>query len=173
MSLWGKVTLALTVLMLAYSVLIFGTAFQIQNATGAMILDMRMFGTTPESVGEFIAALDQTGNHDLHNKLRKLDLLYPIIYGGFGLACSVWLYRGRTRFIVALFPIFAAFADLSENHMIKTIITQGGVPEAEIVARMSMFTHIKYAMIALGSVALTFGVFRLIRNKKEISNGMG
>lgn len=127
---------------------------------GLKPLDLRITGYSYEDVLYYLSWLDLEAAQILTTTVRRLDTSFPILLG---LALAGWLWqavgqRRAWRFVV-LVPFAYIAADLYENHLVGEILA-GILPSAELVARASLMTMLKWALLVLsfvGLVGLTTG----------------
>lgn len=156
----AKLVLALGLLTLVFTLTIFGMAGKVHALSGEYLLDMRVWGSTPESVAAFAAALKAGGAEALHERIRVLDLIYPLVYGGFGIMWLSHLFAGSKARILCLLPFAALVFDFLENNLIARHTADGAELTEALVSQMTFYTQAKYGMIALSLVVLQFGFLR-------------
>ncbi len=160
MGAYGKLVVFLGLLTLGISIVLFVWGFQIYQLSGQTILDMQFTGRTPAMVEQVLSAYQGNESVAIYRKVQLLDILYPLAYGSFG---ALWLYilfkPSAWRFLCTL-PIVSAIADTAENNLLREIVA--GYPElsADMIARSSVYTQVKYGAIALALVALAGGLIR-------------
>lgn len=160
MSGMAKLIFAMGLLTLGFTIVIFGMAGKVHALSGEYLLDMRVWGSTSDSVTAFVAALKASGAESLHARIRVLDLIYPLVYGGFGV---LWLYHlfkpSMARFLCVV-PCAALVFDYLENRLIEKVTSQGGEIATQIVSQMTFYTQAKYSLIVLSLMVLAFGIAR-------------
>ena len=141
-------------------------------ATGEKPLYMRS-GYSSQDVGKYWDALNQAKVLSIESNLLKLDLFFPILYGGALLTSilAVWRTLGQPPFWnLAVIPVWlAVLADWTENSSLLYLLQSymkdtTASPNAGLVHIASTATILKFIFIGLSWIALLSLVGKFLRN---------
>ena len=169
--------------LIGFPVLVFGGGLLLLNqlgrsttlAIGEKPLYVRS-GYNAEDAREYWSALDQAGALSTEARLLKVDLFFPIFYGGALLAgiLAAWRAMGRPRFWnLAAVPVWlAVLADWMENssllYLLRSFMKGADLAQhAGLVQFASTATRLKFLFIGVSWAALIFIVGKFIREGKR------
>ena len=121
-------------------------------AAGAPILDMRL-GYSQSAVYQYFDVLGATGRGAYLRLLWTVDLILPLLFGGF---LSVAIRRGAFRRLSWL-PFLASACDYAENTAITFLLLHYPIHKPATVQFSSMFTLMKHAFYMSGLVLAIVG----------------
>lgn len=156
----GQTVIILWVLtLLTYVCMVLGTLADIQRIAGEPAFDMRPFGYSYESAGNFLEALGEQGRNIYLMRQIPLDILYPALLALSSAGALLWLSRtfGRTaRFYraAAAVAFVAALADYVENVLIVWMLNAGADLSPSLVSAASMATVAKSTLSTIVFTAL-------------------
>ena len=141
-------------------------------ATGEKPLYMRS-GYSSQDVRRYWDALNQSEVLSIESKLLKLDLFFPILYGGALLTSilAAWRTLGQPPFWnLAVIPVWlAVLADWTENssllYLLQSYMKDTTVsPNAGLVQIASAATILKFGFIGLSWISLVVLVGKFLRS---------
>ena len=145
-------------------------------ATGAKPLYMRA-GYNSQDAKEYWDALNQAEVLPVESRLLKLDLIFPILYGGALLTSilAAWSALGRPQYWnLAVIPVWLAIlADWTENsvllYLLRSYISNRSASlHSGLVQIASTATLLKFIFIGLSVVALFSLVGKFLRNGSQM-----
>ncbi|HUG34047.1 MAG TPA: hypothetical protein VMJ90_04715 [Anaerolineales bacterium] len=170
-------------ILIGFPALVFGSGLLLLNwlgrstlAGGEKPLYVRS-GYNAEDTKEYWDALDQAGILSVESRLLKLDLFFPLLYGG-ALLISVlaaWMAMGRPPFWnFAVIPIWlAALADWTENSLLLYLLqsymnSTTAALNPDLVQIASTATMLKFIFIAISWVAFFILVGKFLRDGRRM-----
>ncbi len=160
MSLTVKVITALGLATLIISGVLFYWGWSIFQLSGQPILDTQFTGRTTESVSRILSAYQGTGSLEIYKKIQHLDMVYPLVYGAFGVIWLYHLFKPTIWRFSCILPFISAMFDFLENNLLAQIVSEYPAINDDVVMMSSLYTQFKYALILLALAALVFGLMR-------------
>ena len=158
---WNSILILLG-LIIAFNLLIFPLAYKTNQNN--IPLDLQ-FSYSSEKAYNILAKYSDEGLKEYVIAELTVDLIFPIIYALF---LSFILFKLTKKSILSLFPLLIILSDYAENIGIVTIINYLPHKLPNLVALTSLFTSLKWILIAISILLILVAlVAKLFNQKKE------
>ena len=156
------------VLLAVWLVMNLGTAPRIEEMAGGLrLLDMRFTGYSLAEARQFIAAIGNEGVQLYLGTQLWLDMVFPPLLGAVLFLCYRRLFPGLLGLVIGTFSLISIVAvDYLENAALAAMLRAGADGlTAEMAARASTLTTLKWSLAFIGLLALIVGVTLLLRRR--------
>ena len=157
---WNSILILLG-LIITFNLLIFPLAYKTNQ--NIIPLDLQ-FSYSSEKAYNILA---KYSNQDLKEYViaeLTVDLIFPIVYALF---LSFLLFKLTKRSILSLFPLLIILSDFSENFGIAAIIHYLPHKLPNLVALTSLFTSLKWILIAISILLILVALAAKLFNQKK------
>lgn len=152
-------------LCMAVAALFIGVGQVIEGTnTSIQLLDTMLNYSTKEAY-EQLAAYGEYGRTICLLSTLILDSLFPLLYGAFMGLILVFLFRETKYKVLILLPLAVILVDYVENSHIAFLIINFPEKLPLVVYCSNVVTLIKWSLIGLVLMAVSFGFF--LRNRKN------
>lgn len=152
-------------LTLAIASFFIGVGQSLGTSSGSIqLLDTMLNYSLEEAYGQ-LRAYGENGRTICVFSTLILDSLFPLLYGAFMSLILAFLLQETKYRILILMPLLVIFADYIENTHIAFLLINFPEQLPNVVYFCNLFTLIKWTLIGLALMAISFGFF--LRNRKN------
>ena len=159
---WNSILILLG-LIIIFNLLIFPFAYK--TSQNIIPLDLQ-FSYSSEKAYDILANYSDEGLKEYVIAELTVDLIFPLIYALF---LSFFLFKLTKKSILSLFPLLIILSDYAENIGIAVIIHYLPHKLPNLVGLTSLFTSLKWVLIAISILLILVAlVAKLFNQKKKV-----
>jgi hypothetical protein len=150
---------------MAVAAIFIGVGQSIEGSTSSIQLLDTMLNYSAKDAYEQIKAYGENGRTICVLSTLILDSLFPLLYGAFMSLILAFLLKDSKYRMLILLPFLVVLADYIENTHIAILLINYPESMPNVVSWSNRITLIKWTLIGLVLMAISFGFF--LRNRKN------